>query len=53
MMRPWQPIMVRRGRVTCVAVRASILVALRADGSHIEGHGIRPHVVVTPTVEAT
>jgi carboxyl-terminal processing protease len=34
-----------------VAVRASLLVALRADGSHIEGHGIRPHIVVTPTVE--
>jgi carboxyl-terminal processing protease len=34
-----------------VSVRASFMVATRTDGSHIEGRGIRPHVVVETSLQ--
>ena len=34
-----------------VQIRFSFWVAYRQDGQHIEGRGVRPHIIVEPTLE--
>lgn len=34
-----------------VSIRVSYLIAQRKDGSHIESRGVRPHVMVEPTLQ--